>query len=131
MEWLLVGELQNSQFMHRCRRTIRKKLGRQEGEWNYKTSSLGLGLRFLKTNCQIRAASVPKPSPHSSSFQAKFLIPMAITISGGLISATAIILLVLPCLLLIFSDIGVLLRTLWSGRVAERAEPSRTIGSES
>ncbi|MEO1583209.1 MAG: efflux RND transporter permease subunit [Planctomycetota bacterium] len=65
------------------------------------------------------------------SFQAKFLIPMAITISGGLISATAIILLVLPCLLLIFSDIGVLLRTLWSGRVAERAEPSRTIGSES
>lgn len=58
------------------------------------------------------------------SFQAKFLIPMAITISGGLISATAIILIILPCLLLIFSDIGLLLRTAWTGRVVERGGPA-------
>ncbi|MEL6499660.1 MAG: efflux RND transporter permease subunit [Planctomycetota bacterium] len=58
------------------------------------------------------------------SFQAKFLIPMAITISGGLISATLIILILLPCLLLIFSDIGVLMRTLWTGRVVERGGPA-------
>ncbi|MFG0325945.1 MAG: efflux RND transporter permease subunit, partial [Phycisphaerales bacterium JB037] len=35
------------------------------------------------------------------SFQAKFLVPMAITISFGLMSATGIILIVLPCLLMI------------------------------
>ena len=58
------------------------------------------------------------------SFQAKFLIPMAITISGGLISATAIILIILPCLLVIFSDLGVLLRTLWTGKVVERGGPA-------
>lgn len=40
-----------------------------------------------------------------TSFQAKFLIPMAITIAFGLMSATVIILLVLPSLLLIFDDI--------------------------
>lgn len=40
-----------------------------------------------------------------TSFQAKFLIPMAITIAFGLMSATFIILLVLPSLLLIFDDI--------------------------
>ena len=34
-------------------------------------------------------------------FQAKFLIPMAISISFGLISATVLILVVLPALLLL------------------------------
>ncbi|MEO0629802.1 MAG: efflux RND transporter permease subunit [Planctomycetota bacterium] len=58
------------------------------------------------------------------SFQAKFLIPMAITISGGLISATAIILIILPCLLMIFSDAGLLLLTAWTGRVADRGGPA-------
>ena len=36
------------------------------------------------------------------SFQAKFLIPMAISISFGLISATVLILVVLPALLVLF-----------------------------
>ncbi|MGD1915924.1 MAG: efflux RND transporter permease subunit [Phycisphaerales bacterium] len=49
------------------------------------------------------------------SFQARFLIPMAITIACGLISATAIILLVLPAMLAILSDINALLRFAWSG----------------
>ena len=35
------------------------------------------------------------------SFQAKFLIPMAISISFGLISATVLILVVLPALLVL------------------------------
>ena len=61
------------------------------------------------------------------SFQAKFLIPMAITISGGLISATAIILIVLPCLLMIFSDLGVLIRAIWTGQIAERGTPAGAI----
>lgn len=58
------------------------------------------------------------------SFQARFLIPMAITIACGLISATAIILLVLPCLLQILDDIVHVFRVLWTGDLdAERANP--------
>ena len=38
------------------------------------------------------------------SFQAKFLIPMAISISFGLISATVLILVVLPALLVLFDN---------------------------
>lgn len=51
------------------------------------------------------------------SFQARFLIPMAITIAFGLISATAIILIVLPCLLLILQDIKHVLTIVWTGRM--------------
>ncbi|MFI4871170.1 MAG: efflux RND transporter permease subunit, partial [Phycisphaerales bacterium JB061] len=62
------------------------------------------------------------------SFQAQFLIPMAITISCGLISATVIILVVLPCLLMIFDDIGMLIRTLWTGKIAESQEEVGMVG---
>lgn len=50
------------------------------------------------------------------SFQARFLIPMAITIAFGLVSATGIILVVIPSLLMILSDIKRLMMALWSGR---------------
>jgi len=50
------------------------------------------------------------------SFQARFLIPMAITIAFGLISATLIILLVLPSLLMILADAKAAARWLWTGR---------------
>ncbi len=50
------------------------------------------------------------------SFQARFLIPMAITISFGLMSTTAIILLVLPAVLVIFDDLTHLARSAWAGR---------------
>ncbi|MEM7622136.1 MAG: efflux RND transporter permease subunit [Planctomycetota bacterium] len=56
------------------------------------------------------------------SFQARFLIPMAITIACGLISATGVILIVLPSLLVILSDAKMTLQTLWSGeRVTDDA----------
>ena len=42
------------------------------------------------------------------SFQARFLIPMAIAIAAGLLSATGLILLVLPCLILILEDLKAL-----------------------
>jgi multidrug efflux pump subunit AcrB len=51
------------------------------------------------------------------SFQAKFLIPMAISIAFGLMSATVLILLVLPCLIVIFDDIKAVSHFLWHGRV--------------
>lgn len=56
------------------------------------------------------------------SFQARFLIPMAITIACGLISATAIILLVLPAMLVILRDVKVVLLFLWTGRTREEAD---------
>jgi len=50
------------------------------------------------------------------SFQAKFLVPMAIAIAFGLMAATALILLMLPCLILILDDIKRSSHFLWFGR---------------
>jgi multidrug efflux pump subunit AcrB len=57
------------------------------------------------------------------SFQAQFLIPMAITISGGLISATVLTLVVLPSLLLILDDARRMARLAWRGEYERPAEP--------
>ncbi|MHC5114214.1 MAG: efflux RND transporter permease subunit [Planctomycetota bacterium] len=57
------------------------------------------------------------------SFQAKFLIPMAISISFGLMSATVLILLVLPCIMVIVDDIKAATHYLWFGR-SRTPEPS-------
>ena len=60
------------------------------------------------------------------SFQARFLIPMAITISFGLMSATAIVLVVLPSMLVVFDDVKRVARWLWTGTwAAESAHPVR------
>lgn len=50
-----------------------------------------------------------------TSFQARFLIPMAISIAAGLLSATVMILVVLPCIMLAFDDLKRLLYFLWNG----------------
>ncbi len=50
------------------------------------------------------------------SFQAGFLIPMAISISFGLMSATALILMVLPCIIVIIDDLKAVSYHLWNGR---------------
>ena len=60
------------------------------------------------------------------SFQAKFLIPMAIALAGGLISTTVIILLVLPCFIVIAHDLADVAHFLWHGekrRVKAGATP--------
>jgi len=54
------------------------------------------------------------------SFQARFLIPMAITISFGLIAATALTLIVLPCILMIGRDGHALAHMLITGRRVDR-----------
>ena len=46
------------------------------------------------------------PMLFETSIQAKFLIPMAISISFGIILATFIILVFIPCLCVIFGDLG-------------------------
>lgn len=66
-----------------------------------------------------------------TSFQAKFLIPMAITISFGLISATALILLVLPALLIVLADLQALAHLLWTGQAPEGAAAPGVVGEAS
>ncbi len=53
------------------------------------------------------------------SMQAKFLIPMALAISFGLMSATVLILLLLPALLVIGDDFRVVGRYLWGSNKTE------------
>lgn len=55
------------------------------------------------------------------SFQAQFLIPMAIAIAFGLISATVLILMVLPCMLVVLDDLKGVGHYLWFG---ERRPPA-------
>ena len=59
------------------------------------------------------------------SFQAKFLIPMAISIAAGLIAATTLVLVALPCVMVIFDDIAAMLYYIWHGkpRPAETTVP--------
>ncbi|MHC4909451.1 MAG: efflux RND transporter permease subunit, partial [Planctomycetota bacterium] len=57
------------------------------------------------------------------SFQAKFLIPMAISIAFGLMSATVLILLVLPCIIAIVEDLKAMGRFAWHGARAPRDRP--------
>ncbi len=61
------------------------------------------------------------PMVLETSFQAKFLIPMAITISFGLMSSTMLVLIVLPCVLIIRDDVGKLVHWLWHGRPRDEA----------
>lgn len=69
------------------------------------------------------------PLMFERSFQAKFLIPMAISIAFGLLSSTALTLLVLPCILVILDDLKAAAHWLWHGRprgdavVVERSAP--------
>ena len=56
------------------------------------------------------------PLMMEQSFQARFLIPMAIAIAFGLMSATVLILLILPCIILIVDDVKAMGHFLWHGR---------------
>jgi len=55
------------------------------------------------------------PLMAEQSFQAKFLIPMAISISFGLACATLITLIVIPCNYVIIEDIKAMGRRIWYG----------------
>lgn len=58
------------------------------------------------------------------SFQARFLIPMAISISFGLMSSTVMVLIVLPCLIRINSDVRAAAGFLWHGPLKQGIESS-------
>ncbi|MEN8224996.1 MAG: efflux RND transporter permease subunit [Bacteroidota bacterium] len=54
------------------------------------------------------------------SFQAQFLIPMAIALAYGVAIGTAFILLLLPVLILVLSDIRYFMHKLWTGKEKTR-----------
>jgi len=64
------------------------------------------------------------------SFQARFLIPMAISIAVGLLSATGVILIVLPCLILILDDVFELSHRLWFGRPRDVGGAAAGVGAQ-
>jgi len=74
---------------------------------------------FLTTITTVLGLS---PLMLEQSFQARFLIPMAISISFGLMSATGIILIILPCMLVVLDDARRALGALWTGRYLPRGE---------
>ncbi|WP_339743530.1 efflux RND transporter permease subunit [uncultured Rubinisphaera sp.] len=63
-----------------------------------------LRLRAILLTTLTTAAGLT-PLMFETSFQAKFLIPMAVTLTYGLIFATALTLIIVPCLNMIFIDI--------------------------
>ncbi|MSR45085.1 MAG: efflux RND transporter permease subunit [Phycisphaerales bacterium] len=56
------------------------------------------------------------------SFQARFLAPMAVTLSGGLVSSTVLTLILLPSMLFIMDDITRLASRIWNGHRSESME---------
>jgi multidrug efflux pump subunit AcrB len=60
------------------------------------------------------------PMIFETSRQARFLIPMALSLGFGIVFATAITLVLIPSLYLILSDAKILLRTLFGGAAAEQ-----------
>jgi multidrug efflux pump subunit AcrB len=61
-----------------------------------------------------------------NSFQAQFLIPMAVSLAYGVMIGTAFILVIFPVIIVTLSDLRVGLRKLWTGESVEREnlEPS-------
>ncbi|MBX3363897.1 MAG: efflux RND transporter permease subunit [Phycisphaeraceae bacterium] len=96
----------------------KRRLGATVTEAALETGRQRLRAILLTTITTIGGLS---PLMMEQSFQARFLIPMAITISFGLMSATFIILLLLPALLLIGHDIRAIAYYAWRGeRLPER-----------
>ena len=62
------------------------------------------------------------PLVFEKSVQAQFLIPMALSIAGGLLFATLLTLFLVPCCLLILNDARVLARRLTTGNWPTREE---------
>ena len=91
----------------------RRKEGKTVFEAGYLTGQARFRAIMLTTITTVLGLL---PMMLEQSFQAQFLIPMAITIACGLISATVIILILLPCLLMILDDIVHMIRVLWTGK---------------
>jgi HAE1 family hydrophobic/amphiphilic exporter-1 len=82
---------------------------------------IAAGRRRLRPIVLTTATTVLGLSPLmlEQSFQARFLIPMAISITAGLISSTVLTLIVLPAIIVIIDDIKGALHWAWTGRTRD------------
>ena len=76
--------------------------GTKEFEANVQGAKLRLRAILLTTATTVAGLT---PLMFETSFQAKFLIPMAVTLTFGLMFATALTLIIVPCLNMVFFDI--------------------------
>jgi hydrophobic/amphiphilic exporter-1 (mainly G- bacteria), HAE1 family len=99
---------------------------RREG-MNVHEALIGAGRQRLRPILLTTATTVLGLTPLmlEQSSQEKFLIPMAIAIAFGLMSATVLILLVLPCIIAITDDLKASAHYLWHGG----PRPSRAVSS--
>ena len=70
------------------------------------------------------------PLIKETSFQAQFLIPMAISVAYGVLIGTFIILLFFPVFILVFNDLRRGIKWLWTGQKPTREEVERVILDE-
>ncbi|HNT35319.1 MAG TPA: efflux RND transporter permease subunit, partial [bacterium] len=92
------------------------------------------GMRRLQPILLTTSTTVAGLAPliMEKSFQAQFLIPMAVSIASGLIFATLLTLFFIPCLLVALNDLRRLWRLLWTGSMPTReaVEPAITLRVE-
>lgn len=89
---------------------INKRVRQGMSEFEASVDGAKLRLRAILLTTLTTVAGLT-PLMFETSFQAKFLIPMAVTLTFGLLFATVLTLLIVPTLNLIFFD----LRNLWRG----------------
>ncbi len=70
------------------------------------------------------------PLIKETSFQAQFLIPMAISVAYGVLFGTIIILLFFPVYILLMNDLLRAIKWLWTGKKPEREEVERVMIDE-
>ncbi len=70
------------------------------------------------------------PLIKETSFQAQFLIPMAISVAYGVLIGTFVILMFFPVLILIFNDVRRFVKWMWTGERPIREEVERVILDE-
>ncbi|MCA8992481.1 MAG: efflux RND transporter permease subunit [Planctomycetaceae bacterium] len=102
----------------------------REGQSPFQASVEGATLRLrpiLLTT--LTTAAGLAPMMFEKSFQAKFLIPMAVTLTWGLVFATVLTLLIVPVINLIFFDVLNIWNRLWGVAPPENEAPTETVVS--
>lgn len=113
----LIGVLVNDSLVFISTFNRRLKEGKAFEEALYQTGLSRFRPIFLTSVTTVAGLG---PLILEKSFQAQFLIPMAISIAYGLAAATVLTLLVLPTLLIIINRVKVYTKWLWQG---QRPEP--------
>ena len=67
------------------------------------------------------------PLIKETSFQAQFLIPMAISVAYGVLIGTFVILMFFPVLILVFNDVRRGIKWFWTGDKPSREDVERVV----